>query len=90
MQYNIDNFLVHQKNEIIDLINNEQFDEANKILNFIAPLWFAANYGYKYHELVKRWNMAVKDKIVTATHHKTRMKWEQVLENVVWTTRIMI
>ena len=50
----LDNCLVHQKNHIIDLIDNGSHEEAIVILKFVKELWTAASYGYKFNELKQR------------------------------------
>lgn len=65
----IDTLLINQKNELLARINKAtelkddhfevvrsigEIEEVLMLLQFIAPLWFAASYGYKVKEIVYR------------------------------------
>jgi hypothetical protein len=53
-----DNLLVHQKDAIIDLINNGQTIAAQAALAVVSELWIAHSYEYKIRELTERINRA--------------------------------
>lgn len=78
----IDNELIRQKDRLIVLVNDGQFQEALTILEFVRELWEAAGYGYKYHEMVTRIRAAVWDRVVNANHANTSRKWQRVYENL--------
>jgi len=52
----ISNFLVSQKNMIIELIDAGRIEEARDWIAFLKPLWLAHGYGYKRDELLRRAN----------------------------------
>jgi hypothetical protein len=55
MYANLDNALIGQKDKLLTTINyTSDVDElvgAAKLLNLVAPLWEACEYGYKVREL---------------------------------------
>ena len=51
---NLDNALVHQKNEILDLVNRNLLALALEHLEFVRELWTVCEYSYKYTEIRER------------------------------------
>lgn len=50
----LDNELIHQKNHLLDLINEGKKKEALLLLKFVEEMWRACNYGYKVEEVRER------------------------------------
>lgn len=50
----LDNILIHQKDYIIFLINQERLIEARSALACVAKLWNACDYTYKIEEMNNR------------------------------------
>jgi hypothetical protein len=50
----LENSLVRQKDQILELINDTDLEEAKKLLDFVAELWGACDYEYKRRELYQR------------------------------------
>lgn len=46
--------LVEQKDKLISLLNELQYETVVNTLEFIAPLWVANDYGYKLGEIAYR------------------------------------
>ncbi len=57
----LDTILVRQKNALLRKINLsiaaksvQSLHDCETLLFFVQELWIATNYGYKFHELLKR------------------------------------
>lgn len=72
----LDNALIHQKDYIISLIDNQEFSEAILLLRFCKELWEVSEYGYKHRELLGRLEQQLKLVIDNGCHWKTRNKIE--------------
>jgi len=46
--------LVEQKDNLISLLNEKEYDKVVDLLTFITPLWLANDYGYKLKEISYR------------------------------------
>jgi len=73
----LDNCLIHQKDAIIDLIDNGNHVEAMAIMKFVREMWETASYGYKWNELKERGIKATDDH----TGHWKRVKQQKELQN---------
>jgi hypothetical protein len=82
MLHYIENQLIHQKNHIIDLVNDEKYEEALSLLNFSAELWESIGYAYKTAEIRDRIREAIKAHVFDSTHWKTEEKWNNLLAKV--------
>lgn len=78
----MENELIHQKNALLNLINDGQFEQATLILNFIEELWEKCNYAYKTKELRFRIRDGVWSRINDATHHKVAAKWQKMWDQL--------
>lgn len=47
----LDNILVHQKNQILSLIRDGEWEIAGKMLDLLEELWKTTRYDYKTREL---------------------------------------
>ena len=72
----LDNCLIHQKDAIIDLIDNGNHVEAMAILKIVKEMWEAASYDYKWNELKERGIRATDDH----TGHWKRVKKQKELQ----------
>ena len=50
----LDQLLIGQKNDILQYIDNGEFEKAQSVLWVVCNLWSACHYGYKYNELCER------------------------------------
>ena len=50
----LDNCLVKQKNMILNLCNQGDWEAAFSALEIVGELWIAAGYEYKLNEIKKR------------------------------------
>lgn len=50
----LDQFLVQQKDEIIEMIDNGETDKALAVLRVLRPMWIRLGYEYKPAELERR------------------------------------
>lgn len=82
MRYPVENELVDQKNKILALVNEEEFDKAILLLHFATPLWLKCDYGYKVREIQQRIKDAIRHKRIHAEHWKTEQKWEQMYQSL--------
>ena len=77
-----DNILVHQKNFILSLVNDDKFDQALAHLEFVKELWVACDYTYKYREIRQRIINRVRQLWAESQHHKTATKWYNLLQKL--------
>ncbi len=56
----LDNLLVGQKNYILRLINDGELVAATAALSTVREFWDGCGYGYKYAEVSKRLDDAVR------------------------------
>jgi uncharacterized alkaline shock family protein YloU len=82
MLYPIENELVHQKDRILALVNEEEYEKALFLLNFVTELWVKVEYGYKISEIKERIKGNIRELIREADHHQTVAKWERMLQKV--------
>jgi len=80
--YHVENELIGQKNFILELVNDEKFEEALSLLNFAAPLWERAGYDYKTREIRGRITLAIKEKLWNCIHWKSEEKWNNLLAKI--------
>ena len=80
--YQIENELVHQKDAIRDLINNEDYEGAITLINFSEELWAKCGYGYKTRELRQLVKDAAQHNLNISEHWKTQEKWQKMLTKV--------
>ncbi len=80
---NISSALVHQKDHIIILINNEEYEKALWTLCFVKEVWESLNYGYKTKELFQRLKDSVNLKVRESQHHKTLKKFSDLLSKII-------
>ncbi|MFY4731174.1 hypothetical protein [Nitrospira sp. BLG_2] len=83
MNYNIENELVNQKNMILDLINNEKYEDALTLIYFTAELWEKCDYAYKTKELKERIRSELLNKRQCCAHWKQHQKWDNMLTAIV-------
>ena len=62
------NILVRQKDAIIELINDREFEAALDRLSCLQDLWYTCGYDYKFNELITR----VRTATDTACLHRSR------------------
>ena len=74
----MENTLVRQKDEILRLINDGQYELATTLLNFTAEMWAEFTYTYKTLELKERIRREILCKIENA-HWKQEAKWRAML-----------
>lgn len=67
----LDNILVHQKDNILRLINAEDWDKAIFALEVVEELWIATGYGYKGFELSERIHKELCHKLDGCGHRTT-------------------
>ncbi len=82
MRYFIENQLVDQKNVILELVNEGQYDKALMLLDFASGLWQQCGYGYKIKEIRQRVKDAYWHNAVVADHHQTQAKWERLYKSL--------
>ena len=77
----LDNHLVRQKDHILSLVREDNFEEALTLLKFVRPMWTEFNYLYKFEEIkaiiVERLRQNATD-----VHWKTEQKWLQLIDKV--------
>ncbi len=54
MAGDLDNILVHQKNAIIRMINEDRISDAKVALDVVRELWNGNSYAYKVKEIEAR------------------------------------
>ncbi len=82
MLYNIETQLVHQKNAILALVNDERYEEASTLLAFAHELWAHVGYEYKFFEIRRRIQEELRTKEVQADHHATAAKYLRLYQSV--------
>ncbi len=82
MRYNVENELVHQKNAILRLVNDGEYEQALTHLNLVGPLWMECGYGYKLKEIRQRVKDTYWHNYVMAEHHQTQAKWERLYKSL--------
>ncbi len=74
--------LVQQKNELLTLVNDGQYEQASTILDFLTPSWTAQGYGYKVKEIKERIRRELDNLAFHADHHQTEAKWKRLKERL--------
>lgn len=78
----LDAALIRQKDHILQLVNDEKFEEAITLLDFSANLWETCSYAYKTREIRERIRRELNERIWNATHWKQEKKWNDLLASV--------
>jgi hypothetical protein len=68
------NVLVGQKNTLLDLVTDKEFEKAFDLLAFVREFWVQTGYGYKGHEIINR---AAKALQVALESPNTKVKHEE-------------
>jgi hypothetical protein len=76
----LDTALINQKNMILTLINDGEFEKAMTALSFSRQLWSVCGYAYKTEELKTRIVEACWHNMVVATHWKQQKKWRDMYD----------
>jgi len=77
-----DNILVHQKDFILSLVNDDKFDQALAHLELVKELWVKCDYTYKYREIRQRITDRVRQLWIEADHWRTEQKWYEYLQKL--------
>lgn len=77
----MENALVRQKDFILSLINNEEYEKALSLIGFSEELWASVNYAYKTRELRQRVLDDIRIKMIEC-HHKTYQKWSRIYNSI--------
>ena len=80
--YDVENELVRQKDSILALVNNGEYERALDRLEFAKELWVKCSYAYKYREIINRMCGEVRATWLDAVHHKTREKIGKLLDEL--------
>jgi ribosomal protein L22 len=79
----LDNALVDQKNQILNLVRDGQYEEALALLDFSKGLWETCRYAYKTREIRNIIRDELTEKRNVCGHWKQHQKWAKLLEKVV-------
>lgn len=82
----IDNALVHQKDELLELIGQgapHNITTALAVLSRLVELWRVLNYGYKGRECVLRIKAALQAEQATL-HHRAVLRRGQISTQLIW------
>lgn len=74
--------LIRQKNRILELVNEERYEEALLLLDFSESLWKECSYAYKTREIRERIKRELGELVFQSTHWKTEEKWRKLLDKV--------
>jgi len=78
---NAENALVKQKDAIIGLVNDGNYEKAIELLDFVKEMWIAVGYEYKIKEIKARVKNAIFEHMwVESVHWKTKAKFKDMLE----------
>jgi hypothetical protein len=80
--YNVEWELIRQKNHILQLCNDEKYEEALLLLDFSESLWKECSYAYKTREIRERIKRELSELVFQASHWKTEEKWRKLLDKV--------
>lgn len=78
----LDNALIRQKDAILALVNNEEYEQALTLLAFSEDLWATCSYAYKTSEIRERIRTALREKQHVCAHWKQHEKWAKLLAKV--------
>lgn len=78
----LDNALIRQKNAILELVNDGQYEEALTLLAFSEDLWATCTYAYKTREIRERIREELRAKQHVCAHWKQHEKWAKLLAKV--------
>lgn len=78
----LDNALMHQKDSIIDKIDNGTYEEAILLLSFAKEVWASCTYGYKWRELQLRLLETIARQQEQCTHWKSIQKLQATAQKV--------
>lgn len=79
----MDNALVHQKDTIINHIDDLHYEEAILLLTFTKELWEECSYGYKWKELQERLLNTLKTQQEFNTHWKQVKALQAIAQKVI-------
>lgn len=83
MNLSLDNALIHQKDHIIDKIDNGHYEEAITLLTFTKELWAVETYSYKWLELQTRLLNTLRNQQETQTHWKQLERLREIAQRVI-------
>lgn len=79
----MENALIHQKDNLIKLVNDGQYEKAIMLLNFVEELWAAVGYEYKTKEIKERIKNAIQEHLWHDNPHwKQKAKFNDLLKAV--------
>ena len=78
----LDFILIRQKNALLELINDDKFEEALARLEFVRELWEENSYAYKYLELKRNMKERIQQLTGESTHWKQEQKWRNMMDKV--------
>jgi transcriptional regulator len=67
---NFESALIEQKNHILTLVNNDNYEEAILKLKFVKDMWISVDYGYKVREIIERIVKQIDEQMIDV-HWKT-------------------
>ena len=79
---NIENVLIHQKDTLLQLVNDWKFEQALELLDFVKELWTVTEYSYKWDEIRKRIVDELNKQINSDIHWKHRAEYRRILESM--------
>ena len=82
MNQQLDFALIRQKDHILTLVRDEQYEEAITLLDFSANLWETCSYAYKTREIKEIIKDALRAKQHVCAHWKQHEKWAKLLAKV--------
>lgn len=81
-RHEIEAALIHQKDEILALVNNENFRGALDLLSFTKEMWQAVGYEYKRKEILSRLEREIRERLWNDPHWVIKRKLEALLIEV--------
>ncbi len=83
MTLNTENALVHQKDQLIKLVNDGDYEKAIMLLDFVKEMWLAMGYDYKTREIKERIANAIREHVWHDNPHwKQKAKLKEMLKKV--------
>jgi hypothetical protein len=83
MTLNTENALIHQKDTLIKLVNDGDYDKAIMLLDFVKEMWLAMGYDYKTREIRERITNAISEHLWHDNPHwKVKVKLQEMLKKV--------
>lgn len=77
----MENALIHQKDNLIKLVNNGEYEKAITLLNFVQDMWNEVGYDYKVREIKERIRNAIKEHLWHDNPHwKQKAKYQELLK----------